>query len=228
LNKYDKEVVDLMAKSGCIRLGMGAEAAFPETLKQIEKNIEPGEIFQACEVCCERGIVPIVYFMVGYPGENKKSIWATIRQSCDIIYRWPQIAIQLTLFTPLPGTPLYKRAVDLGFKPATSPNDWSEYRNWLTEIFSSIPAWKTKTFRRCQPFVISNITEKQVKAIHRCYRYYYWFGSGILHRPKKLNLFEKILHSTSRFRLKYKWFGFPIEYKVYNILDRVLHYLRLT
>jgi len=104
LNKYGDDLLDLMAESGCFHLFFGAEAALPSTLKKIEKNIKPGDIEQACESCTRRGIIPATSYIVGYPGETKESIWATIKQGCDIVYHWPQVELPIVLFLPLPGT----------------------------------------------------------------------------------------------------------------------------
>jgi radical SAM superfamily enzyme YgiQ (UPF0313 family) len=207
MNKFDKKVIDLMAESGCIGLLIGAEAAHPPTIEWIQKNIKPGDILECCETCCERGIIPEASYIVGYPGESEESIQATIEESCELVYRWPQVELPIRLYLPIPGTPLHDRAVEMGYQPVTSLEDWAGYQNYQTEWFSSI-------------------RPKQLKTIRRCQQHYFWWGSERLKLNKKLNIFEKILHKTSRFRLKYKLLGFPIEYKLFFELRRLLNSLR--
>jgi radical SAM superfamily enzyme YgiQ (UPF0313 family) len=202
INKFDPKVVDLMAKSGCVGLLIGAEAAYPPTIEWIKKNIKPGDILRCCEICCERGIIPEASYIVGYPGESVESIQATIEEGCELVYRWPQVELPIRLYLPIPGTPLHERAVELGYEPVTSIDDWAGYQNYQTELYSSI-------------------SPKQLKTIRRCQRYYFWWGSERLKLGKKLNFIEKLLHKSARIRLKYKWLGFPIEFKLLHILRRL-------
>jgi hypothetical protein len=218
LNKFDPEVLKLMKKSGCVNLFIGAESADPNTLKNIQKNIDPGEIFHTCEICSKAGITPTVSYMIGFPDETTESIQSTIEQGCEILYRWPQIELPVLVFLPLPNTPLHDRAVEMGLPPADDIEYWSGYKRFGTELYNPV--------MRPMPELYSGITQKQLKTLRRCQMYYFWWGCERLKDSKKLTFLEKILNKSSRLRLKYKILGFPIEYKLYYTLLRMLAALR--
>jgi len=199
LNRFGGEVIDLMAERGCIGLCIGGEAGHPETLKCLKKNIKREDVFQSIEACTRRGIVPQVGYILGYPGEDEESIRATIHDVCEIAYRWPKAELKPRPLYPIPGTPIHEKAVKMGHRSVTSIEELAEYRDRLTQS---------------NPF----ISPEQLKIIRRCLRYYLWWGSELLNEKKELNLFEKVLNKMSRFRLKHKLLGFPIEYKLYEIL----------
>jgi radical SAM superfamily enzyme YgiQ (UPF0313 family) len=226
LNKFDTEVVDLMAKSGCFHLFFGAESGYPQTLKQIQKNIKPGDVFQALETCCSRGVIPETSYIVGFPGESVESIQATIEESCEVVYRWPKVDVPIVFLLPIPSTPLHEDAVKVGYESPTSMEYWSGYVNIGAEFYASLNPSQAKSIRRCQPELFSSINYKQLKAISWMKRYYFHWGAEVLKVGKKLNFLEKILYVTSRLRLKYKILGFPIEFKIYGGLRRLLNAFR--
>ena len=196
LNKYNDAVLDIMAESGCCELLLGAEAAHPETLRILQKNIKPGDIEKSCEILSKRRIVPRVYFIVGYPGESRDSIRATIHKSCNIVCRYPMASLNVAFFIPLPGTPLNAKAKSKGYQEVKTIDGWKSLYSYRSEAYSFIGL-------------------KQSKTVKRCMRYYFPRAS----RPSmkiKLNIFDKLLNKTARIRLKYKILGFPIEFKLYH------------
>jgi radical SAM superfamily enzyme YgiQ (UPF0313 family) len=226
-NRFDKEVVDLMAESGSIRLFIGAETAFPTTMELIKKNIKHGDILRSCERCEKRGIVPTTSYMVGFPGESEESIQETIKESCEVIYRWPNAEVPINIFVPLPGTPLYVEAVKMGYEPPKNLEYYSGLTNkYMSKIISSLNKGKKRTIRECQPELFSSISPKQLKTIPRCLQYYFWWGSARPGNKEKVNIYEKVLNKTSRFRLKHKLLAFPIEYQIYNYLRQFRNLLR--
>jgi radical SAM superfamily enzyme YgiQ (UPF0313 family) len=206
MNKYDEEVVNLMAKSGCIGLLIGAEAAHPATMKSLEKNIKPGDIIQCGDICAKNNIIPQISYIAGYPDESEESVQATLNECSEIIYRFPKAEAGIRLYIPIPGTPLYHRAVSMGYKEVKSIENWRGFQSLQSELFSAI-------------------NPKQLKTVRQCQQHYYWWASEWSKGTKKPNIFEKILNKTSRFRLKYKILSFPIEYKLYHLLRRLKHSL---
>jgi radical SAM superfamily enzyme YgiQ (UPF0313 family) len=212
LNDFDREVVRTMARSGCVVLFIGGESSDSVTLDSIGKNIRPGDVFLACQTCSEVGIAPLVFFAIGFPDETRGSIQSTIEDGCEILYRWPEAEVPIVLFAPLPGTPFYDRAVQLGMPPIENIEYWSSYKRFGSELYN--PAMRPR------PDLYSGITEKQMKTLRRCQRYYFWWGVDRMKDRRKLSIPEKILYQTSRLRLKYKILGFPIEYKLYYLYRR--------
>ena len=199
LNKFDEGVIDAMNESGCMCLLIGAEAADPDTLKLIRKNIKPGDIQTTCERLSKRRIVPNVLYIVGFAGESEESIESTINEACEIIYRWPLVYIQFALFLPIPGTPLHAKALALGYENVTSIDGWKQLR-YYTHTLNPM------------------LTEKRKKAVRRCLTHYFYWGCERLREPRNLSLPEWTLNKSARFRLKHKLLGFPVEYKLYHML----------
>ncbi len=97
-------VLGLMKKAGCWEISFGLETGSNLLLKKMDKaaNLEKSE--QAVNWTAEAGIRTKGLFMLGFPGEDKE----TIKQTKEFIRRIPMTIMNLTKFTPYPGSPIYR------------------------------------------------------------------------------------------------------------------------
>ena len=98
------DVLDLMKKAGCWEISFGLETGSNELLQQMDKAAEVEKSEQAVKWTAEAGIRTKGLFMLGYPGENEE----TIQKTRDFVSRIPMTIMNLTKFTPYPGSPIYR------------------------------------------------------------------------------------------------------------------------
>jgi len=108
----DAETLGLMRRSGCESIDFGVESGSDLILANINKKQTRSDIEKAFRLCNEAGIKARAYLMVGNKGESEKTIDETI----DLIARIrPRSSIGATMLWLLPGTAVYREAVDKGF-----------------------------------------------------------------------------------------------------------------
>jgi len=97
-------VLDLMKRAGCWEISFGLETGSNLLLQKMDKvaNVEKSE--QAVEWTAAAGIRTKGLFMLGFPGEDEE----TIAQTKEFIQRIPMTIMNLTKFTPYPGSPIYR------------------------------------------------------------------------------------------------------------------------
>lgn len=97
------EVLALMKEAGCWEISFGLETGSNGLLKKMGKaaNIEKSE--RAINWTFEAGIRSKGLFMLGFPGEDENSIAETKK----FIRRIPMTIMNLSKFTPYPGSPVY-------------------------------------------------------------------------------------------------------------------------
>jgi len=106
------EILTKMKKSGCRNIDFGVESGSDRILKRINKKQTRQDIIRAFDLTHEVGIAARAYLIVGNMGEDEESIDETI----ELISRiQPRSSIGAALLMLLPGTDVYKEAVEKGF-----------------------------------------------------------------------------------------------------------------
>ena len=112
------EVLALMRKAGCWEISFGLETGSNELLVKMDKDARVEESEQAVKWTHAAGIRTKGLFMLGYPGETPE----TIEKTKDFVRRIPMDIMNLTKFTPYPGSPIY---VDL-YGTKIRPDHWQK------------------------------------------------------------------------------------------------------
>lgn len=106
-----EEVVDAMAKSGCIAVNIGMESGNPDILKQVKKPGTVKNFLKAAEILRRyEQIHARVFLMLGFPGETLAQINDTVTVAREMDLDWCGI----TILQPLPNTPIYDSMVEQG------------------------------------------------------------------------------------------------------------------
>ena len=106
----DEEIAHALAAAGCVRINFGIEAGTEETLKTYRKQIDLEMIRRAVHAADRAGIEAVGYFILGAPHETEEQCRATIDLACEL----PLDSAQFMILIPLPGTEIYRRALDEG------------------------------------------------------------------------------------------------------------------
>lgn len=209
--KYDKDFFDLLKKSGCTAVSFGGESGSSAVLESISKGITVEQMKITVRKFKENDIHSTVNFMAGFPEEKKEDIFKTF----DLIDKLTAIdpslmANSISIYTPFPNTPLYQQALDNGFKQPRSLQEWGRYfyndannLPWLDrstkELLKTISLLTECEFNRKGQFKSRNLFEDS---------------------PLKKTLY-KILSCLAKFRWKHRFFRFPIEWRLLDIVLRI-------
>ncbi|HOW53172.1 MAG TPA: radical SAM protein [Syntrophorhabdaceae bacterium] len=112
----DPELTGMMRQAGCWMISLGIETGDEELLARHRKNADLGMLAEKIRVIKKAGIRVKGLMMIGLPGETRSSI----EKSMDYVFSLPVDDINVSKFTPFPGTPLYENAHELG----TFDEDW--------------------------------------------------------------------------------------------------------
>ena len=125
----DKEILDVMKKSGCHTIMFGVETADEEQLKKYNKNIKLKGIEETIRLARQIGIRTVGTFIIGLPGDSRDSILKTIEFSKKIKLDFASFNIA----TPRFGTELRKDSVKKG---------WIDDTIMTLDSSNSKPVWK--------------------------------------------------------------------------------------
>ena len=140
----DEEMVQLMAKAGCVEVSLGFESGSPEILKNLNKKYTVEQVRIASDFLKMFGIKRMGFLLLGGPGETKE----TVRQSLAFADSLHLDMLKLTVGIRIyPGTALEKIALEEGmiveeddlllprFYLARGLDGWlsQTIRSWITD-----------------------------------------------------------------------------------------------
>jgi len=145
VDTVNEEILVKMKEAGCIGLHYGIESGSLRVLENINKGITPQQARDVCALTRKTGMKVLTYFMIGLPGETMADMEETFR----LMKRVKADYAHVTIFTPFPGTELYRDGLASGIikkdcwrEFAENPEDdfvpphWGEYftREELQEL----------------------------------------------------------------------------------------------
>lgn len=123
----DDHFFDLLRRSGCYRLLIGAESGSQEILDYINKKTTVEDNYAFVRKATRARIQPDISMMCGFPGAPIDDLRETITFMNEAKRISPKAKIKLFFFTPYPGSQLYTEALKQGFKPSDSLEGWAHY-----------------------------------------------------------------------------------------------------
>ncbi len=127
VNTIDRQVAGLMKQAGCFRVGFGVESGNEQIIRSMGKGITKRRVLEAHKLLKKEGFITTSFFILGHPGETRKTIWDTIRFAVQLNADQTSIAIVV----PYPGTQVWELALQgRGGYRKLSPK-WSDYNKLI-------------------------------------------------------------------------------------------------
>lgn len=184
INKMSLKLLDKIEESGCRELSMGVESGNPEMLKMIDKEICVEDVLEANRKLAGRNIAVKLNMIIGFPGEGMKGIKKTVDLALELYRESKNAWFPFNIFSPYPGTPMFKIAMEYGFTPPDSLECWDKlestgwsrhYGHWLSkkenDILRSINATSYLAF----PLAIQKISNPLQKLLFKIYQPFAYF-----------------------------------------------------
>jgi radical SAM superfamily enzyme YgiQ (UPF0313 family) len=153
----DEALIEKMAEAGLKGVNIGIESSDRDVVRNVKRGwIDPDHIRKMVRCMTDHGIRVSGFFILGLPGENRKTIEKTLEFSVEL----PLTYAEFKIATPFPGTPLFDMAKN---------NHWIEDMK-IVDYTSYIPSMRVS--EEMDP----NYLEK---ASNQAYRSFYM-------RPKKI------------------------------------------
>ncbi|NQU24647.1 MAG: B12-binding domain-containing radical SAM protein [Candidatus Nealsonbacteria bacterium] len=117
----DKELFDLLVRSGCKGLFIGFESVSQSTLNRINKGFNPVHRYkEIVRRLHDRGIAVQGAFVFGFDNDDPSVFERTVEVVAELKIDLPRYSV----FTPFPGTPVFNR---LSSQQRIFEKDWSLY-----------------------------------------------------------------------------------------------------
>jgi anaerobic magnesium-protoporphyrin IX monomethyl ester cyclase len=204
MSTYDKEFLELLAKSGCVEVDFGGESGSDRLQRLICKDVTAEQMLQSLEhlKLWAPSIEPYVSWMSGLPSETDQDLEQTFNLMDKMSKVNPKTQhYGIFVYTPFPS-PVMK-FLPTEFKSPQTLEEWG-----TIHVFHFDPPWHTK---------------KQVEKLHTISavsRLAFYPKARINERELVYKVFYGIINRLARYRWKHRFFDFPIELKIADAMAR--------
>lgn len=116
-DRMNKEIVMLLKKAGCFRVWIGAESGSQRVIDAMDRRVSVDQVREMLLAARSAGMETGTFIMLGYPGESKEDIQATVQH----LKKSNPDHFTITLAYPIKGTRLYEE-VEANM---TRPPEWN-------------------------------------------------------------------------------------------------------
>ena len=202
IHRFKQDSLDKMQQAHCHMISVGAEAGSQEQQKNIKKDIDVGHFEYSLGEMNRRDITTGCSWIIGYPGETPESMRETIRVAAAMKYKFPRSASDIFPFRPIPGTEDFDRAVEMGYQPPRTLEEWGMCLEYKLEIDDlQLPDDVVQTWKR--------------------YGVASTFYDGLAMEGART--LRKAMKWISGKRLKHNRYAFPVEHKLFHLFVRMTH-----
>ena len=204
-NKMTDAQIKLIKESGCESFRFGIESGSNRILRKINKKLSLKEAIKANKKCKKLEITPHYSFMIGFPDETEKDLIATVKLIDKLKKDNPKAIIHgVNIFTPYPGTVLYKLCQKEGMKTPSNTKEWIKFHHLelVTPNLNSRIRKIVKTINNLS-YITSDITFNKL--------------------PTKLKIMIFPLYIWAKIRWKQRWFSFAPEIVLFEKVRKIIY-----
>jgi radical SAM superfamily enzyme YgiQ (UPF0313 family) len=134
LEYIDEEFVKNLQATKCQEIMFGFESGSERILKEVvQKGTGVEQILNATRLLKNTGITMSGGFIFGLPTETKEEYALTMKFIVKMLEVNRNLAFSCGWYLPFPGTGLYKKAIECGFKPPERIEDWDKFDRWRSD-----------------------------------------------------------------------------------------------
>lgn len=184
----------LLEESGCRRMYFGVETGSENVLNKINKDLNLDELIAFNKRLEDYNIIPRYSFLTGLPYESKSDLVDTTDLILRLIKDNSKSSVTaLGIFTPYPGSELFDKMLEEGYKAPESLEEWGE----MLQEKTTLP-W------------LSNKRRKELESLYYLSFFIDSKAKDFVCNPL-INLLASIYQPIARFRMKHHFFSLMPE-----------------
>ena len=188
----DEKMIELLARTGCIRLDISVETGSPRLLKLYKKGFTHEQIEKVFALGHKYKIPVLTTIIIGHPEETMEDLDQTMNYMDYLKKKYPLMQfLDIKILTPYPGTEIFKTAISRGLTPPNRLEDWGGYY-WNTV---SGPTFLDK--RKCIDLSFISLFAFRIEHLKSSWRF--------------INATYHLLHLLAKWRWDHRFFYLPIE-----------------
>ena len=203
VTRMDDELLDLLQKTGCRNIDIGVESGSQRIVELMKKDEKVEDFIKANKILSKYNIILKFSFVIGYPTETIEDISMSKKLALKLVKENKNAYTPFLTFCPYIGTEGMALAMQHGFKPPETLEEWANFHfdGW----YNHSPSWLTKKMQK----VIENINFTS-----------YFANKNVKYKisTKLGKFFFDMYHPIAKLRFRHNIHYFPIERKIKEAL----------
>lgn len=204
IKMFSEADISVLYKAGFRRVNTGAESGDDAVLGIIKDKLIHTDVLDMIALLKRHNITTFFSTMIAFPLPKSRDIDATfnfIRQAKLID---SHVKVQINIYTPYPKTPLYAKALDMGF---AEPNNLAGWIYHSPATFK--PPWvKPEFYDRLNAYMNFYLPFMEQGTYQRAPKTF----------RAKAYFFNVLMHPLMALRFRYNYFGLAIEWYLFRYL----------
>ena len=194
--RIDAELFQLMEKSGCINVDIGAESGCKRILEMVDKQITVEDMLEVNRRIAQYPFIVKYTFIVGFPTETKDEMFSTVQAALRLTSENKNAYTPIFAFTPYPGSPMFDFAIKNGFAPPQNLEEWGYFG--IDSWYFNFKSWlNNQQIRELKSLEFASLfSNKNIK-----YK---------INKPLTRLLFN-LYHPIAKFRFKHHFHALPLD-----------------
>jgi magnesium-protoporphyrin IX monomethyl ester (oxidative) cyclase len=188
----DEEMIDLMKRSGCIKLNFPVESGSQRVLREVvRKPLDLVKVTRLVNYCRKVGLDYGMFLVIGMPGETLAEMWESFKFAAKCGCYTPHISVA----TPYPGTQLFAQCMDEKLFAKPFSFDGMFIRSYMIKT----PSWGEISLRFI--LVMGSIYLRSLSILSRAVMTVEKISTAILYRNLWLLLYWRRFKNVIRYYL---------------------------
>jgi len=189
LSSLTDSELTLLRDCGCRMFMIGIESGSSRILQILKKEIKISELLSFNHRINKFDIMPLYFFMMGYPTETYQELAQTIKLYLQITKENKDAVTHVNVYTPFPGTELYDLCIQNGLKVPEKLPDWTSFNYRTVNHYVPWLSKKRKKMIRMLHFC-TLMTEERI------------FLKPYKKTPPRIVFMAKIYHPLAKWRVE--------------------------
>jgi anaerobic magnesium-protoporphyrin IX monomethyl ester cyclase len=179
-----------VVRSGLRRVMVGVESGSQEMLDRLQKDMKIEQVRATAQMCTRHGIGAIFNFIVGFPGESRESMNATMALAKELRRSNAEFETPIFYYRPYPGNPMATQSAAQGYVFPRGLEEWADF-----DYVGGRGPW---------------ITVEQWRQVER-FKFYtrHAWKPGVWRWP---------LRATAQWRCNHDWYDLPVEKLIVDLV----------
>jgi len=171
----NKDFIEKLKATNCQEVMFGFESGSERIINDvIKKGSTKQDIINTVRLFKDTNILVAGSMIFGFPTETEEEYFMTMKFIVELLDINPNLAFTCGWLLPYPGTGLYEKAKEMGFKPPQTTREWDKFNRWSRDYEMEWLRWDYQRAVKYSRIIVNLVAmayKRKLKILQKIFRY---------------------------------------------------------